>query len=266
MTQQIVNLGTLADGSDGDTNKVAWGKAKDNFAELYGRMVGKGYISGLQMKWVSATALTITSGAAYIEGSGEVLFSDSDIAKTALSLSASTWYHAYAYDNAGTPDVEIVTTAPAAPYNGTARSKAGDTTRRYVGSVLTDATSNIYKFLRTGDTVMYETSIAAAPFLVVSSGRATGVTNVACGGAVPVTAKIAIAILAVTNAAADAPLGNADMQGTLSATNYLQYIGSGAQTTHFTPLDSSQRFNYLLTATVSTGGFFARVCGYVWER
>jgi len=43
MAQQIVNLGTLADGSDGDTNKVAWGKAKDNFAELYayaGAIVG----------------------------------------------------------------------------------------------------------------------------------------------------------------------------------------------------------------------------------
>ena len=36
MTQQAINLGTLSDGSDGDTNKVAWGKANDNFSELYG--------------------------------------------------------------------------------------------------------------------------------------------------------------------------------------------------------------------------------------
>lgn len=35
MAKQTVNLGTLADGSDGDTNRVAWGKANSNFDELY---------------------------------------------------------------------------------------------------------------------------------------------------------------------------------------------------------------------------------------
>jgi len=39
MAQQIINLGTAPTGNDGDTNRVAFGKAKDNFAELYGSTV-----------------------------------------------------------------------------------------------------------------------------------------------------------------------------------------------------------------------------------
>jgi hypothetical protein len=181
-------------------------------------------------------------------------------------LSASTWYHVYLYDNAGAPDVEIVATAPAAPYNGTARAKTGDTSRRYVGSVLTDASAAICKFAQSGESVMYETSIAPAPFLVVSTGRATTVTNVACAGCVPLTARIGVLIMATVNATADAAVGNSDMVGTLSGSNYLQYVGNGVQTTHLMPLDSSQRISYVMTGTTSTGGFFARVAGYVMER
>lgn len=225
-----------------------------------------GYIDGLKMVWVSGTALTVTSGSAYIPGTSAVLAAPADIAKTGLSLSASTWYHVYLYDNAGTPAVEVVTTAPAAPYNGTARSKTGNTSRRYVGSVLTDASAAICKFAQSGESVMYETSIAPAPFLVVSTGRATTVTNVACAGCVPLTARIGVLIMATVNATADAAVGNSDMVGTLSGSNYLQYVGSGVQTTHLMPLDSSQRFSYVMTGTTSTGGFFARVAGYVMER
>jgi hypothetical protein len=108
--------------------------------------VGRGYIDGLQMQWVSGTALTVSSGAAYIEGSAAVLNAPSAIPKTSLSLTASTWYHVYLYDNAGTPAVELVTTAPAAAYNGTARSKTGDTSRRYLGSVKTDSSGSIFNF------------------------------------------------------------------------------------------------------------------------
>lgn len=73
MARQIVNLGTLADGSDGDTNKVAWGKAKDNFAELYTNAADaqlKGGMRNLlinacgainQRAYVSGTATTVAN-------------------------------------------------------------------------------------------------------------------------------------------------------------------------------------------------------------
>ena len=104
---------------------------------------GPGYIDGLQMQWVSATAVTVSSGRAYIPSLGYYLDAPNAIALTGLVLTASTWHHLYLYDNAGTPAVECVTTAPAAPYSGTARAKTGDTSRRYIGSVLTDASAAI---------------------------------------------------------------------------------------------------------------------------
>jgi len=36
MTQQHIKLGSQSDGKDGDTNRIAWGKAESNFNELYG--------------------------------------------------------------------------------------------------------------------------------------------------------------------------------------------------------------------------------------
>lgn len=140
-------------------------------------LIPPGYIDGLKMVWVSGTALTVTTGSAYIPSLGKVLRATSDIAKTGLSLTASTWYHAYLFSNAGTPDIELSTTAPAAPYNGTARTKTGDTSRRYVGSVLTDSSSNLYYIVpneRWGWSDFYATSnpsvqqsIAQGAFVII---------------------------------------------------------------------------------------------------
>lgn len=107
-------------------------------------LIPPGYIDGLKTTLVSGTALTITSGAAYIPSLNKVLYIPTDISKSGLTLAASTLYHIYLYVNAGTPDIELVTTTPSTPYNGIARTKTGDSSRRYVGSVLTDASSNLY--------------------------------------------------------------------------------------------------------------------------
>lgn len=266
MALQIINLGTLADGSDGDTNKVAWGKAKDNFAELYGRMVGKGYISGLQMKWVSATALTLTSGAAYIEGTGAVLFSDSDIAKTALSLSASTWYHVYVYDNAGTPDFILSTTAPAAAYNGTARSMTGDSSKRYVGSILTDASGAIIAFSHLGNYIGYLGNINTAPFLALLGGQSTARVTIDFSGAIPVTSTVANACSQNTDASVSAYLAPTSL-ASISATSYQMRIAPNALsvTPSVYTLASNQTLDYLYTST-PTGKLFLIVCGYWYER
>lgn len=253
------------DGSAGPPTLSLDAAVLNQLAELVGSP-GLGYIDGLKMVWNSATSLSVTSGAAYIPLLGHVLQSPATLTLSSLVLAASTWYHVYLYNNAGTPAIECVTTAPAATYNGTARTKTGDTSRRYLGSLLTDASGNINNFLQNGDLMMYESSIANAPFLLISTGRATTVTNISCAGVVPATARVAVIIMATLNSTADAAIGNSSMSGTLSATVFLQYVGNGVQTTHLMPLDSSQRFSYVMTATTTTGGFFARVCGYVLER
>lgn len=169
-----------------DTVLQALGKLQ---AQITDNLLPADHIDGLKMVWVSGTALTITSGAAYIEGSGKVLRVPSAIAKTGLSLTASTWYHVYLYDNSGTSAVEIVTTAPASAYNGTARSKTGDTSRRYLSSIKTDASANIYPFDVSGANLFSYVSgnTGALPFRVLAAGAATTSTAIYLSGAIPVT-------------------------------------------------------------------------------
>ena len=62
MTQQHINLGNQSDGKDGDTNRVAWGKAESNFNELYGSALSAPSFRSLLINgnfdiWQRATSL-----------------------------------------------------------------------------------------------------------------------------------------------------------------------------------------------------------------
>src|SRR5690606_30899656 len=88
---------------------------------------------------------------------------------------------------------ELSTTEPAAPYAGTARTKTGDTSRRYLGSVRSngDATPIMFNFLHSGQFIKYRNPQDAAPFRVLREGTATTETVVSASAVVPVTARIA---------------------------------------------------------------------------
>ena len=221
-----------------------------------------GYIDGLKMVWVSGTALTVTSGAAYIEGSGKVLRATADIAKTGLSLSASTWYHVYLYSNAGTPDIEIVTTAPAASYNGTARSKTGDSSRRYLGSVLIDASGNVFPFAHSDRTVMYDVNAAGtAPFRVLTNGAATTATSVSVAGCAPLTAWQVVA--KVDNEATNAVLG-VGRNGS-GGSPFQGSIGTQSRGQWLIALNGST-FGYVYNIAPTPLGGYIDVIGYGFNR
>jgi hypothetical protein len=229
-----------------------------------------GYIDGLQLKWVSGTALTVSSGSAYIQSTGAVLAAASDIAKSGLSLSASTWYHVYLYSNAGTPDVEIVTTAPATAYSGTARSKTGDTSRRYVGSVLTNSTGSLWYFIHADRRVSYGWGGAGGlPQRVLSGGTATTATTISISGSVPVTATHATARLTNGDTSAGLRLANSAIPGasgsTGAGTNFLFAVSPGSNGVFDAPMDSSQAFLYWFTATPS-GVASMDIFGYLFGR
>lgn len=226
-----------------------------------------GYIDGLQMQWVSGTALTVSSGAAYIEGAGTVLRATSAIAKTSLSLTASTWYHVYLYDNAGTPDVEIGTTAPAEPYNGTARSKTGDASRRYVGSVRTDASSQMMCFLHTlatGD-IKYEVTINDANLNVLSLGVAGVSTSVSLSSAIPITSQVASAFIENADTVRIAFISNS-ITGPAGGSNVLAYLRKSTTITCPLVTNASQQILYAMQSTGSTSGLAIFVTGYTYER
>jgi hypothetical protein len=225
-----------------------------------------GYIDGLKMMWNSATSISVTSGTCYIQGSSAVISFSSTLTLSGLSLAASTWYHLYGYLNAGTPAIELVTTAPAAAYSGTARSKTGDTSRRYLGSVLTDASGNIYNFQHSGDAIKYNVNVNSAPFVVLSSGRATTATVVSVSGASPVTSKTTSLLIlnSDTVGAQIVYFSNAQL-GSATTTSYLGFCFYGSTEVMDFPTGASQNMNYIFGAT-PTGACFIRVTGYIYER
>ena len=234
-----------------------------------GNWSGQGYIEGLKMVWNSATSLSVTSGAAFIPSLSKCLQSPSAITKSGLSLAASTWYHVYLYLNAGTPDIEIVTTAPAAPYNGTARTKTGDTSRRYVGSVLTDASANIWKFLQHGLRINYLENIGSTAFTLATGFNAITPTTIGCSSLIPSTSKLGH-IHVSNNDSAQIVVANSEANFTLSGAAWLYLCGSTASpgVTRFGadfPLDSSQAFTAMYAGTPSSTAAF-RCIGYTYER
>lgn len=220
---------------------------------------GQGYIDGLKMQWVSATALTVSSGAAFIPALNKCLPVPGAIAKTGLALTASTWYHVYLWLNAGVPDIEIVTTAPAAAYNGTARCKTGDTSRRYIGSVCTNAGGQIVNFVQSGNKVTYQTSWGGAPLVVLSNGQATASTTVILSSVVPITSQLAQIRVQDTDGSSYPLLGNS-ASGDLTPTNSASVLFLDF------PLDASQAMYYRLSAASTGGGLYIYVGGYYYER
>lgn len=222
--------------------------------------VEPGYIDGMRMTWNSGTSVTISSGSVYIPSVGFNVNFNSALTKAGLALSANTFYHVYAFLNAGVPDVEIVTTAPSAPYNGVARTKSGDTTRRYIGSLRTDAGSAVYNFLHTDSDILYQSSILPAPFLILTGGVATVATTVALASLIPPTARAAIIVASNSDTGQRADLGNNG--GTIGMAfanpNTLNYLRL--------PMNATQDIQYAYFAAPAVGSLSIRVQGYQFER
>lgn len=244
------------------------GVSKKAAANLLRMLTPKGSIDGLKLEWVSGTSLRVTSGSAYIQSLGYAIDMPAAITKSSLSLTASTWYHVYLFDNAGTPDIEIVITAPASAYSGTARSKSGDTSRRYLGSVLTDGSAAIINFLQAGMKVAWQVSSGVAPFRVLSGGLATTTTSVDLSAVVPVTSRLPYlrlinlstnAVLQVGNSSDSTSVGIAALNQTPSGSTVSQGFLDF-------PCDASQQIDYQYASAPSGSGAYIDVYGYTYER
>ena len=249
--------GRVSGTADGDTDDVPEGAANLYFTDARAdARIPPGYIDGLQLECVSGSAITVTSGAAYIESAGSILRAPSAIAKAGLSLSASSWYHVYLFDKAGTPDVEIVTTPPASPYNGTARSKTGDTSRRYLGSVRTGGAAVIQNFKQTLNDVLY----VNAPLRALNLGTATVRTSVSASGGLPETAFMLKANASNSDAGLYVLWYHPSSGAALRAT------APSADNSFELPLNAAQEFQYGYTGGTPTGGAYLDICGYSFER
>jgi hypothetical protein len=108
------------------------------------------YISGLVVtKNAGGNTLDISAGSCYDPSSQRVITYAGATGVNAGTLGASQWNQVYIYDNAGTATIEVVNNAaaPSTTYAGTARQGGTNSNRRWIGSFLTDGSSNIRNML-----------------------------------------------------------------------------------------------------------------------
>ena len=225
--------------------------------------VDRGYIDGLRMTYVSANSISFSSGSAYIPSTAKNLLSPPTITLSGLVLAASTMYHAYVYDNAGTPAVELVTTAPVI-YSGKARHKTGDTSRRYIGSALSRTANTLMKFTHVDGRVWYWENLFSAPFLLVS-GAVNVAQTVSCLPVVPVTATHLSCLFANGATDSNARLGNPDLQAPVSSSSHSYFVLAGGAYSCDLALSSTQSFQWRHDGAANAL-FNVYANGYLFER
>lgn len=217
-------------------------------------------INGLRLKWNSATSIEVGAGGCFAEN-GNFINVSATITKGSLSLSASTWYHVYVYLSGGVAAAEVVTTAPAS-WKGTAYRKTGDTSRRYVGSILTDGSGNLIPFVHNALTnkVMWNTAVNVSPFRILNGGTATTTTAVSVTGAMPATA-ISTSLLVFNSGTAFAQLVTS--AGTIIIG--IEVPGSGLQS-RLSPSEYPLSGTNIYYNVTSGGVLSVDVLGYDFER
>lgn len=216
--------------------------------------VDSAYIVGLIPQWISATAVSVSSGTAYIPGPSKSVGAASTLTLSGLTLAANTWYYLYLYDNAGVPTIELVTTAPSAPYSGSARTKAGDTSRRFICPLRTGA-SGLRTFVPFGDFVLYTENQSA--LTILSGGTATSSTVVSAAAFVPMTTQ-------------RCSLGLFGGGGTTMSVGFpgggeILSCSAGSRFVADAVTDASQNIRYFFNGAPSAGGTIS-VSGYGMDR
>lgn len=252
---------TDTNATDDDRVMLRTGAGADARAPL---VQPKGYIDGLRMVWVSGTQIQVSAGAAYVPGPKRIA---ELAAATTLtpSLAASTWYHLFLTVSGATVGVEAVTTAPASPYSGTARARTGDTSRRYIGSFRTNASSQITRFshMQAAGSVKYLTDINGSGLQVLANGTSTTSVTVSAAAVVPITANVMDGFAENTGTSL-VFINNPDM-GAAGSASILQFLRASGLLFGEMSLNDSQQFNYSL-ASSSANGLTVWCVGYKFMR
>ncbi|MEA1029399.1 hypothetical protein T3A99_12560 [Pseudomonas sp. N-137] len=222
--------------------------------------VSYGYIDGLIPTWNTTTSITVSPGAAYIPSTGKNLAVPTALTLSGFSLTSNTWYYLYLYDNAGTAAIELVTTAPTAPYSGTARGKSGDMTRRFLCALRSNAGIGLHSFqIDSARILRYRALLSSPPFRVVSAASQTTPTTVSLAAMVPPTTQT-VEMLAV-NGSGSVTIFLALPEDTASI---LARVGATANTQLTMITDSSQQFSFQNNAAGGAATF--DVAGYGMDR
>ncbi|WP_256574792.1 hypothetical protein [Pseudomonas sp. B15(2017)] len=217
--------------------------------------VSDGYIDGLNPIWNSSNSISVDSGAAFIPGLAKTLKVSAPLTLSGLTLAANTWYYLYLFETTGVATIELVTTAPSAPYFGTARTKTGDSSRRFIAAVRCGA-SGLRPFLLSGGALIYTED--ASTTLALSGGTATSATSVSCSSFIPPTTQRCILTLYGPPSGGTLIVGYANTIEILSCPAGTRYQAD-------TLCSVVQTVNYRHVTAV-TGGSSIGVRGYGLER
>lgn len=227
-------------------------------------------IIGLQLS-VAADLKTVSvgPGVCYTPNTGRMLLETS---MPVVVTATSGWRHFYLGNDAGAIKFEASATAPSAPYQGTARTKSDDVTRRYLGSLYFGAAGTTTQFVHSqpGDranridfTPPGGTAVAQSTLL--SLATSTSSVNVNASNIVPSTCRIMYTLIENTSPS-DAYLSTPDYAA-VSPTNYLLSVKGGSWGQFDVFLNGSQQLTYMLNSVLLTvGGLTIRVRGYLFDR
>lgn len=225
----------------------------------YGQRV---YIEGFIPTWVTAGGLPIfTAGAAWVDGSENVLEIAIDANGPTDSLTAASFMYFYLQPSISGPNIRGTATAPDVAYLGTARNMTGDANTRYICALRTNAAGTaFYNFQAQmlSDKrllIAYLEDTTVSPFRAVSGGTATTNQTVNLGPSglklVPPTCRSVLARVSV-NATSGVWIDNSEMTTSPAAATGEHVVTSNERAQHvWISLDASQAFRW---ANVAAGG------------
>ncbi len=211
---------------------------------------------GAVVTGTSASVYKVLSGGGSAIGASKILGGG--------NLANSTWYYVYAWDNAGTLDFEISTTAP----SGSRRTKSGDATRRYLGCFPTTSAGAPIPLRASRNRYVYRMSaLAVADTRVLNAGTSATYAAVACSTLVPPHARLAsLRAELISTTASAANFGNVQTYGDAGADAFNLYVVAASGATAYRDFeietDSSQRVQYLVSAFTSAPTLSLYVSGF----
>jgi hypothetical protein len=235
--------------------------------------VSSGYIEGLipSRSVASGLTLTIGTGAAFMPATGKVLQVTTPITSVLSGFAADTWVYAYLYDSgSGVAAIEWSATVPAAPYFGTARTKTGDTSRRFlcVLKINTAATAVTYFQWRKDHTRILG-GLNVAPWRIINAAQGTPGTPTTLSlspGTPPTTdrAFVIVSLSAASGGTHDVYFCTPETNGVL--TGYL--TGNTTAVRHWVELtvNASQQIQWWFSSAVTGQAFTLDVIGYGNDR
>jgi hypothetical protein len=227
-------------------------------------------MSGLRLVWNSATSISVQPGSAYIPGAGKLITVTSDLTLSSIATTSGTWYHVYLFDNAGTAAIEVSATAPAAFYASLARTKTGNTTRRWLGAVYASGTNSIRGFNHDVETgfFMYGGPNAFPPRTLTMYQAAADSTFSNAAGMPPQSFMGFFRLSSNVTAPSNSYVGFAKGGTTDAYTNSTVILGLGINYYGPCPVNASQELTvkFVSGAAATAGGAYCDVYGYYISR